>query len=363
MDLAGTLLGVKKADQKAVHIDPNAYKLNAGLAQNRDAAGNILTQAGQRVGPTADAAQLATGQADSTAAQQGQLGQMLMAQAQGHGPSMAQAQLGQGIGASLAAQNAALASGRGGNAGTNARDAAQAAADTQQQAAMGSANLKVQEQQAAQGQLGSLLGTQRQQDIGQAQTQAQMQQQTNLANQAAALQQQGLNDTQIRAMLGDQISVGNTEQQAGENYQQARANQTNIENAAAAQQQEAANKGFSSLIGSVGSAMPGIGSLLKVGGATSDENAKENIHPADAQIGQFLDKVHAHAFSYKDPEADGAGQHVGPMAQELEKSQIGRQLVHEDQDGVKKVDYQQGLGAMLAGLAHLHGRMKKLEAA
>ena len=49
------------------------------------------------------------------------------------------------------------------------------------------------------------------------------------------------------------------------------------------------------------------------------------------------------------------------MAQDLEKSETGKRLVVEGEDGYKRVKYQDSPGAVFAALANLHGRLKKQE--
>jgi hypothetical protein len=48
------------------------------------------------------------------------------------------------------------------------------------------------------------------------------------------------------------------------------------------------------------------------------------------------------------------------MAQELEKSELGRRLVKDTPSG-KMVDYGRGLGTMLAAIADMNSRVKELE--
>ena len=51
------------------------------------------------------------------------------------------------------------------------------------------------------------------------------------------------------------------------------------------------------------------------------------------------------------------------MAQELEKSNVGKTMVADGEDGLKRVDYQRSLGTILSGLSLLNGKIKKLEKA
>lgn len=104
-----------------------------------------------------------------------------------------------------------------------------------------------------------------------------------------------------------------------------------------------------------GGILSGIGTVL-----ASDEKLKKDITDASDDISEFLNAVKAHKYKYKNPEMDGEGEYVSPMAQELEKSSIGESMVMDTPRG-KMVDYSRGFGALLAAQAELNDRMKKLE--
>jgi hypothetical protein len=96
---------------------------------------------------------------------------------------------------------------------------------------------------------------------------------------------------------------------------------------------------------------------------TSDKRAKTGIKDADRDIADFLDAMSEtgeQSFSYRDPKRDGDGKRYGKMAQDLERSDVGRSMVHED-GGRKVVDNAAAMGAMLASLAQVNGRLRKLE--
>lgn len=101
---------------------------------------------------------------------------------------------------------------------------------------------------------------------------------------------------------------------------------------------------------SVGAGMSAISML-------SDERSKEDIEPFDAS--EFLDTLTPSKFRYKD-KSHGDGDQVGVMAQDLEKSDEGSRLVQDSPDG-KRVDYGKAAPTMMAALASLHERIKKLE--
>lgn len=108
------------------------------------------------------------------------------------------------------------------------------------------------------------------------------------------------------------------------------------------------------------------GSATKVATAGSDENMKKDIKKGSAtdKIEEFLGALKSYDYKYKDEKANGKenpkGEVTSVMAQDLEKSDLGKQMVKEGPDG-KEVDYGQGLAAMLASIAELNERTKKLE--
>ena len=259
------------------------------------------------------------------------LANSLQAQVAGTAPSVAQAQLQQGTDANIAQQRALAASGRGTNLGLAQKLAATNAAGAQQTAAGQAAIAKLQEQQTAQQLLSGVntagmandvatagVGvTQRGQDITQ-----------NTANQQAAIQAQ-------------QLAQQGVEQQ---NQQQLQWAQT-----------LRGQQGGGGTAGAIGGIIGGIGSLF------SDENLKEDIKPADDKIKSFLDKINAKEYEYKD-KADGDGKFISPMAQDLEKSDVGDSMVTDTPHG-KMVNYGRALGVMLAGQGYLNDRLDDIEKA
>jgi hypothetical protein len=96
----------------------------------------------------------------------------------------------------------------------------------------------------------------------------------------------------------------------------------------------------------------------------SDEEEKTDIHnPSPDHVQSMLDQLHAHQYRYKDPSAPGAGPgtYVSPMAQELERSPLGRNFVAQGPDGHKMVNYGHALGTMLAGQAMLNERLNGVD--
>src|SRR5262249_49852372 len=89
-----------------------------------------------------------------------------------------------------------------------------------------------------------------------------------------------------------------------------------------------------------------MSSLLSAGAALgvtllSDRRAKTEIRKeSDRDVDDFLGALEAYSYRYKEPGSPGAaeGTQHGPMAQDLEKSAIGRSVVRTGPDGAKRVD-------------------------
>lgn len=119
--------------------------------------------------------------------------------------------------------------------------------------------------------------------------------------------------------------------------------------------------GLASLLGSGGG---GAASGAGAAAAASDERLKIEIKGSDPKVMKFLDAIKAHEYEYKESAKDlpgaGEGKHVSPMAQELEKSELGKQMVIDTPNG-KMVDYGKGFGTILAAQAMLNKRLNELE--
>lgn len=107
----------------------------------------------------------------------------------------------------------------------------------------------------------------------------------------------------------------------------------------------------------------GIFGTLAQGGlmaAFSDKDLKKDIKPGDHDVKSMLDAISAKTYKYKD-EKDGEGKFAGPIAQDLEKTEIGKSLVHGTRHG-KMIDYAKGFNTLLASQAALNKRLNKIEA-
>jgi hypothetical protein len=248
--------------------------------------------------------------------------------ANGTGANPAQAQLAQATSANVANQAAMAAGQRGAsqNVGMMARGAANQGANIQQQAAGQAATMGAQQQ---------LSGLQGMSGIANAQ----------VGQQQGAIQ--GLNS----AAQGEQANLYGAQGA----YNNAMGSIMGSQNTANASIQLQNDKNKSGMFG---------GLLSGAGGVLSDERLKTDIKPAGDKIKAFLDAAGAHEYKYKGAAKSMAGgddkTHIGPMAQELEKSELGSQMVDNGPQG-KSVDFQRGLGTIVAAQAALNKRLEALE--
>lgn len=110
-----------------------------------------------------------------------------------------------------------------------------------------------------------------------------------------------------------------------------------------------------------GESAGGAGGLMSM---FSDENCKTHVGDGSDEVRGFLDSVEPHSYEYKDEYQDnplaGEGEFVSPMAQELEQTELGADMVQDTPDG-KVVDYGKGFGTLLAGVADINKRLSRIE--
>jgi hypothetical protein len=108
----------------------------------------------------------------------------------------------------------------------------------------------------------------------------------------------------------------------------------------------------------IGGALGAAGGLAKL----SDERTKDVVGSGDSQLEDFLHSAEGSAYEYKDDWKDhplaSEGEHVSPMAQRLEQSQLGREMVSTGPSGEKVVDYGRGLGTLTAALALVNRKLE-----
>ena len=280
----------------------------------------------------------------------------LVRELQSGGPSAAEILLGRGQEESIQRGAAEAASARGNvNPALLARLQQRNAAATRQGTSSDVAVLRAREEVARREQLGQALQVGRQGDVADTQLQ---------------LQFQEFQDQRIGELMSLGFTLDQASRQAIREFQTLRVNQ-NI----GIQQQISGLEGIQQQAGPglVGSIAGAIGA-----GIASDERVKKNIQPGskevrklmdaiklektDSGIYKLLDELKPYTFEYKDPTIPGAGpgKFVGVMAQDVEKSPQGREMVHETPTG-KKLDVLKGFSALMAASAEFHDRIKSLE--
>lgn len=135
--------------------------------------------------------------------------------------------------------------------------------------------------------------------------------------------------------------------QAGQNYaNQVSGNQIGMGNANAAAYIAQANRQNALLTGG----MQG-GSQLGAAYLMSDRNVKKNIKIISKEdIRELRENLKPYKFQYINEEL-GTGEWVGVMAQDLEKSKLGRTVVFEDDRGHKAIDMKKLSSLLLAMMA------------
>ena len=259
----------------------------------------------------------------------------LSARARGEGPSLAEAQLRSASERSLSQQVGAAAAQRGGSPAAIQRQLARSQAGAGQQLASQAATTKIQETQAAQQQLAQQLS-----------------------------QEQALADQLTNNFLRLGLSVDQARQAAAIRLEELQSQERIAREQGAATRSAAASQASSGLLGSLIGGAATIGGVLIAGPAAllSDKNQKINIDSGNKQTQQFLNALNAKSFEYKDSKIPGAaeGERFGVLAQDLEKSKMGKSLVKETDHG-KMIDIAQGFGAVLAAQAQLNERLKDIE--
>ena len=291
----------------------------------------------------------------------------LDAAASGQAPSVAQAQLAANTEAGLRAAQAQQASQRGVSAALANRNLQNQLAAQNQAAAQQGAVLGLQERQQNQQLLAQALQSQFGQEAGLAQQQAALQQQAGLANQNL----QGTYGLQ-QASLGQQAALANQQAalnqlglqgQAAQNIDQMRNQGTLTQAQLDASRQGQIAQGKGNLLGAVG----GVAAAAAMPAAVvSDKNMKKNVVVSEgkslAAVEEFLKSAKPYEFNYKSDE-DGQEGQLGIMAQDLEKTRIGRQMVSQNPGGYKQVDFGRGFGALMAAIGELNQKIDKRKGA
>ena len=114
----------------------------------------------------------------------------------------------------------------------------------------------------------------------------------------------------------------------------------------------------------IGTAGNVVGNLFPMLTALSDERMK-NIKDQTTHISDLASKLNSYLFEYKPEAQEEYGvddkEHVGVMAQEMEKNPITASNVIEDENGIKHIDTNQQTLTNLALIADLARRLADLE--
>lgn len=92
----------------------------------------------------------------------------------------------------------------------------------------------------------------------------------------------------------------------------------------------------------------------------SDQNAKKDIKSGDKDIQRFLDNLSSKSYDYKDQEKNPKGKQLGVLAQDVEKSDAGKDMIVETDDG-KAIEVTEAVSKLLSAVANLNRRVKKSE--
>ena len=330
--------------------DPNSLASNAYNWQGSPggAAADVAWNAKQeklirrRMVPTVDLSNDAQSRGLMMAGAQGYQGMLA-----GTGPSLADSalrngmQTAQGNAAQLqagASRNNMAAAGRGAMMGL---------AGGGQAAAQAGVNQRLAEQNAATSGLASASTGMYSGDINSAKQRADLHQATRTQNDQAAF---GFAQNGVRVQ-GEQMNAQQQKQLAKQQIQ----NTFDQTHEAAYELQQRKNQRAANTVTSA------TGAATTVGGAYySDKNLKTDIGDASSDVRDAMNELSPYAYRYKDEGLLGAGKHAGIMAQDLEKSKLGKQVVVETAKG-KAVSIPRAVGLVLASVADLNKRLAKVE--
>jgi hypothetical protein len=304
---------------------------------------------------TGQAAKLNTAQQDQFRNIQMDVAQRLAGQASGQvaGPGQMAAQ--DAVRRAMASQQAMARMGRGANAALAGRTAARNTAAIGVAGAGQTAQAAMQDRAMADQQLAGVLQGARGADIGLAESQANLSQQMNLANLSAEnqaiFQQAGLDQAGSLAEMDAKLRAQGMNDQARLAYLSQLAGLDQAQRAAELQAQQNRNQ----MIGGL------MQTGAQIGMMASDERVKTDVRDGAREVDTMLDFVRAYTGKYLDPKKHGEGKHAWVMAQDLERSPLGRELVVEAEDGTKMVDVRKAVSAALAASARLNERVRALE--
>jgi hypothetical protein len=268
--------------------------------------------------------------------------------AAGNGPSVANALNREQTDAGI---RAAMASGGGvmGALGTGSK--------ANLQTALGTADMRAQEQQQAWGALQNAAYGVRGADITGDVEEARLRQQWELAN--AGFRQQGTlaNQNASLASVANRLDAARMQ---GAHAQSGVASSIDWRGLSSEKERLGLRRSQAQedkTAAAVGTGVQMAGSVMMM----SDARQKTDIEPGDAKLRNLLDTIEPYAYEYKDTSLPGTspGKHVSVMAQDLERSEIGKRAVVE-RDGNKMVDYAKLIPASVAAVSMLNKDNRKL---
>lgn len=324
-------LGKQKADPANAKLEDGAFM--------RDYIKQQMGGLNGRPVPRASAASINTGPQNQWRDREMSLADQLQKVASGQQMGAGEMAIRRGMNQAAAAQQAQAAMARGGMAGIAGRSAARNLGNLSVDAAGQGAQAALQDQGAARNLLAGVLGQGRGADIGIATNQAGLNQQTSLANQDAELKARGMDDQARLAYLAQMHGISVAEMQAR-------------------LAQEAANMGQTGI----------LPDLLQAGGAlggaaimASDRSLKTDVAEAGEAVDDLLDSLDPVRFRYVEPAKHGDGEYAGILAQDAQRTDLGREMVLETPDGLM-LDAKKTVGVLLAAVARLNQRVRELEA-
>ena len=239
---------------------------------------------------------------------------------------------------------------------------AQAGANREADAALETAAQSQNNQRAAAQELGSLSGQMRNQEFGEKSAKAKAVDDINrfnTQNAMSAYNQAGLRNQDTRQ------TVANNNANAANKYSQDQfGNRANVAGIRYNDNTNKVNESKQEYQNAVNAKQAKKNGILQFGGQAlgaaaaffSDEEKKTDIsHLSDEEIEEFLNAISPKRFRYKDRN-DGDGNRMGIVAQDIEHTAIGRDIVKDHGQG-KELDIGNVIGALLDAVGHLNRKV------
>lgn len=149
--------------------------------------------------------------------------------------------------------------------------------------------------------------------------------------------------------------------QVGSEFAQNRANLAAQIRAAGIRQEAADANRWRSTLSQIGGGLGAGAATMLAAGVLSDERAKRDLAPADREADALLDALRPVRFAYRG-EAATTPAHLGVVAQDVERGgPLGRAVVGRDDEGMRFLRGDTGLGAIMAMVGRLEERLGAVE--